>query len=261
MIQLDKVSKKLGIFELKDISFSLPAGYICGIAGRNGAGKTTLLHLLSGLYQPDSGAVMIFDSRYDTQEKQIHDSLGVVLNEDLMMKHLNLEKNGDYFGTYYSGYQKEQLLSYLKQFGLEKNRKFGKLSKGEKLKYQFAFALSCNPKLLILDEPTANFDVEFRKDFLKLLQEFIADGQKSVVLATHLMEDIDRLADYLIIWKTAEAFSQDRWKISGNSTVLCREKRTKSSCLTGKISLPWNRKNTGQRRLSDITVISTMIQN
>lgn len=114
------------------------------------------------------------------------------------MKHLNLEKNGDYFGTYYSGYQKEQLLSYLKQFGLEKNRKFGKLSKGEKLKYQFAFALSCNPKLLILDEPTANFDVEFRKDFLKLLQEFIADGQKSVVLATHLMEDIDRLADYLI---------------------------------------------------------------
>ena len=198
MIQLDKVSKKLGIFELKDISFSLPAGYICGIAGRNGAGKTTLLHLLSGLYQPDSGAVMIFDSRYDTQEKQIHDSLGVVLNEDLMMKHLNLEKNGDYFGTYYSGYQKEQLLSYLKQFGLEKNRKFGKLSKGEKLKYQFAFALSCNPKLLILDEPTANFEVDFRKDFLKLLQEFIADGQKSVVLATHLMEDIDRLADYLI---------------------------------------------------------------
>lgn len=111
MIQLDKVSKKLGIFELKDISVSLPAGYICGIAGRNGAGKTTLLHLLSGLYRPDSGAVMIFDSRYDTQEKQIHDSLGVVLNEDLMMKHLNLEKNGDYFGTYYSGYQKEQGLS------------------------------------------------------------------------------------------------------------------------------------------------------
>ena len=190
MIQVDKVCKKLGTFELKDISFTLPAGYICGIAGRNGAGKTTLLHLLSGLYQPDSGAVMIFDSKYDTQEKQIHDSLGVVLNEDLMMKHLSLEKNGDYFGAYYSGYQKEQLAVYLKQFGLEKNRKFGKLSKGEKLKYQFAFALSCNPELLILDEPTANFDVEFRKDFLKLLQEFIADGQKSVVLATHLMEDI-----------------------------------------------------------------------
>ena len=241
-IVCNHISKNYGKKEiLKNIDFTLEKGKIYGLIGRNGAGKTTLLHLLSGLYQPDSGAVMIFDSRYDTQEKQIHDSLGVVLNEDLMMKHLNLEKNGDYFGTYYSGYQKEQLLSYLKQFGLEKNRKFGKLSKGEKLKYQFAFALSCNPKLLILDEPTANFDVEFRKDFLKLLQEFIADGQKSVVLATHLMEDIDRLADYLI--------------------YLCREKLIKSSCLTGKISLPWNRKNTGQRRLADITVISTMIQN
>lgn len=84
---------------------------------------------------------MIFDSGYDTQEKQIHDSVGVVLNEDLMENHWSLEKNGDYYGKYYSGYQKEQLISYLKQFGLEKNRKFGKLSKGEKLKYQFAFAL------------------------------------------------------------------------------------------------------------------------
>lgn len=198
MIQLEQVSKRLGAFQLQDISFSLPAGYICGLAGRNGTGKTTLLHLLAGLYQPDSGQVEIFGSRYDTQEKQIHDGLGVVLNEDLMEKHWNLEKNGDYFGKYYSGYQKERLMAYLTRLGLEKSRKFGRLSKGEKLKYQFAFALSCNPKLLLLDEPTANFDVEFRRDFLKLLQEFIADGQKSVVLATHLMEDIDRLADYLI---------------------------------------------------------------
>lgn len=198
MIQLEQVSKRLGAFRLQDISFSLPAGYICGLAGRNGTGKTTLLHLLAGLYQPDSGQVEIFGSRYDTQEKQIHDGLGVVLNEDLMEKHWNLEKNGDYFGKYYSGYQKDRLMAYLTRFELEKSRKFGRLSKGEKLKYQFAFALSCNPKLLLLDEPTANFDVEFRQDFLKLLQEFIADGQKSVVLATHLMEDIDRLADYLI---------------------------------------------------------------
>ena len=240
MIQLENVCKKLGTFELKDVSFTLPAGYICGIAGRNGAGKTTLLHLLLGLYRPDSGQVMIFDSGYDTQEKQIHDSVGVVLNEDLMENHWSLEKNGDYYGKYYSGYQKEQLISYLKQFGLEKNRKFGKLSKGEKLKYQFAFALSCNPKLLILDEPTNDLDIRT----LTILEDYLDNYDGIVITVSH-----DRY------------FSQDRWKISGNSTVLCREKLIKSSCLTGKISLPWNRKNTGQRRLSDITVISTMIQN
>ena len=197
MIQLDKVSKKLGIFELKDISFSLPAGYICGIAGRNGAGKTTLLHLLSGLYQPDSGAVMIFDSRYDTQEKQIHDSLGVVLNEDLMMKHLNLEKNGDYFGTYYSGYQKEQLLSYLKQFGLEKNRKFGKLSKGEKLKYQFAFALSCNPKLLILDEPTNDLDIRT----LTILEDYLDNYDGIVITVSHDRYFLDRVVNRIFAFE------------------------------------------------------------
>ena len=72
------------------------------------------------------------------------------------------------------------------------------LSGGERTRLAMIKLLLEPVNLLILDEPTANFDVEFRKDFLKLLQEFIADGQKSVVLATHLMEDIDRLADYLI---------------------------------------------------------------
>jgi len=180
-------------------------GYICGIAGRNGAGKTTLLHLLSGLYQPDSGAVMIFDSRYDTQEKQIHDSLGVVLNEDLMMKHLNLEKNGDYFGTYYSGYQKEQLLSYLKQFGLEKNRKFGKLSKGEKLKYQFAFALSCNPKLLILDEPTNDLDIRT----LTILEDYLDNYDGIVITVSHDRYFLDSVCNRIVEVDKGSIYSYD----------------------------------------------------
>ena len=75
---------------------------------------------------------------------------------------------------------------------------FSHLSKGEKLKCQFAFALACKPKYLILDEPTANFDPEFRETFWKLLKDFVANGDRSVLLATHLTDDLDRMADYLI---------------------------------------------------------------
>lgn len=198
MIEMVGVSKRFCGFYMKDISFSLPEGYICGIAGENSSGKTTLLHLLAGLYRADTGKITIEQKSYNGQEKQIHDSLAAVLNEDLLFSSFSLEKNGDYFGKYYSGYEKEKYLRYLLEFELKKESKFGKLSKGEKLKCQFAFALACNPKILILDEPTANFDPKFREKFLKHLREFVSDGKRNVILATHLMEDLDCIADYLI---------------------------------------------------------------
>ena len=89
-------------------------------------------------------------------------------------------------------------MKYLEQFGLNAKMKFGKLSKGQKIKAQFVFALATDPKYLILDEPTANFDPEFKKDFLDVIMKFTEDGKKSVVLASHVMDELDRIADYLI---------------------------------------------------------------
>lgn len=198
MLKMDGVSKRLGSFSLKDISFEIPAGYICGLVGQNGAGKTTLLHLLLGLYQPDGGTVSIDGLTYAEQEKEIRNQTGTVLAEELFEPHFNLMDNADYYGAYFSGYSGEEMREYLSRFGLDGKRKFGKLSKGEKLKCQFAFALSCQPSLLILDEPVANFDPDFREQFFSMIRDFISDGKRSVVLATHLTEDLDRLADYLI---------------------------------------------------------------
>lgn len=198
MLKMDGVSKRLGSFSLKDISFEVPAGYICGLVGQNGAGKTTLLHLLLGLYQPDGGTVFIDGLTYAEQEKEIRNQTGTVLAEELFEPHFDLMDNADYYGAYFSGYSGEEMREYLSRFGLDGKQKFGKLSKGEKLKCQFAFALSCQPSLLILDEPVANFDPDFRGQFFSVIRDFISDGKRSVVLATHLTEDLDRLADYLI---------------------------------------------------------------
>ncbi len=198
MIQVSGVSKSVGTFVLKDITFDVPAGYICGLAGRNGAGKTTLLHLLLGLYKPEAGEIVIHGMSYGEEEKCIHDSIGTVLVEDLFDFHYSIRENADYYGSFFSRYDWQRMEEYLEEFHLDFRKKFGRLSKGEKLKCQFAFALAHDPMLLILDEPTANFDVDFRERFFEILQKFIADGQKSVVLATHLTEDLDRLADYLV---------------------------------------------------------------
>lgn len=93
----------------------------------------------------------------------------------------------------------------LKQYHLDPREKFGHLSKGQKLKCQFAFALACHPAYLFLDEPVANFDPEFKKQFFADLCAFIGDGERTAVLSTHETEDLDRLADYLIFMKEGEA--------------------------------------------------------
>lgn len=198
MIKIDNVSKSLGKFQLHNISLELPGGYICGLAGRNGAGKTTLLHLLLGLYRADEGQITIAGMSYEQAEQDIHDMIGTVLVEELFEPYYSILDNADHFGKYFSKYCRDRMEDYLKRFGLDGSRKFGKLSRGEKLKCQFAFALAHDPKLLVLDEPTGNFDPDFREQFLQLIKEFIADGTRSVILATHLTEDLDRLADYLI---------------------------------------------------------------
>lgn len=198
LLQADHLSKKIGDFQLNDISFALPPGYICGLIGKNGAGKTTLLHLILGLYQADEGRVLIDGIDYRSKEKQIHEVVGTVLVEDLLNPSMTLMQNADWYGKYYSHYSHECMEDLLSLFHLEKGRKFGRLSKGEKLKCQFAFALSHDARLLILDEPTGNFDPDFREQFFRILKEFIQDGTRSVILATHITEDLDRMADHII---------------------------------------------------------------
>lgn len=197
LIELREVSKHLGDFHLNNISLELPEGYIMGLIGPNGAGKTTLLHLILGLYRPEKGEILIDGMSYAKSEREIHEQIGTVLLEELFDAGMTLRENSDYYGSYYKNYDEHALENYLERFSLEPQRKYRALSKGEELKFQLAFALSHAPRLLVLDEPAGSFDPEFRAEFFKVLKEFIADGTKSVIISTHLTEDLDRMADYI----------------------------------------------------------------
>lgn len=198
MVKLTQVSKLVGTFTLKNINLEIPEGYIIGLIGANGCGKTTLLHILMGLYKPDNGDVEFMGRKYPQDERVLHDSIGVVLQERLYEDHMTLQENAAYYGRFYSDYDEKAFLQMLQEYELNPKQKYKTLSKGEELKYQFAFALAHHPKLLILDEPTGNFDPEFREEFLTALKNFIADGEHTVILATHLTEDLDKMADYII---------------------------------------------------------------
>lgn len=198
MVKISEVSKKMGNFKIDNASFELPSGYICGLVGKNAAGKTTLLHLIMGLYEPDEGDICINGLNYIDDEKKIKNMTGVVLNEELFDNEVSALDNGKKYGKFYAEYNYDLYCDYLDTFNVDKDIKLKNFSKGQKLKCQFAFALSCNPKLLILDEPTANFDLDFREIFWKTIREFVADGERNVIIATHLTDELDRMVDYII---------------------------------------------------------------
>lgn len=199
MLKLINVNKVLGNFELKDINFELPKGYIMGLIGQNGSGKTSIINTILGLYKVDSGSIYINNIELKKNEKVAKDEIGFVFCEELFTPYFTLLQNADFYGKYYSRYSKDEFIKYCNEFYLDENKKLKKFSKGEKLKFQFAFALSHRPKLLILDEPVGNFDPDFRKLFLKILSEFIKDGEHSVLISTNTMNELEMIADYIVM--------------------------------------------------------------
>lgn len=213
MLELVNVTKefKNSGFAAKDISFHLPKGYIMGLIGENGAGKSTIIKCILGLYRPDQGEIVIDGMQYAEHEKEIKNAIGFVLAEDMFPRNMSIANIARSFGKFYENFDYGMWQQYCERFGLSVTCKYQRLSKGERLKFQFAFALAHKPKLLVLDEPSAHFDPEFRKEFLKELSHFVEDGEHSVLLATHIMEDVEQLGDYITFVQDGTIlFSEDR---------------------------------------------------
>lgn len=201
MLKLLNVSKRRNRFLLDDISVELQGGYIMGLIGENGAGKTTLLELIAGLLSADKGRILVEGLSLAEEEAAVKQEIGVVFHGDMFDIHDTLLRNVRRYGRFYQNYEEGIWQKYAALFGLDGKKRYGRLSKGEKLKFALAFALSHQPKLLLLDEPAANFDKDFRQIFGKVLREYVAGGENTVILSTHLTTDLDMLADYLLFIK------------------------------------------------------------
>lgn len=201
MLKVENVSKRRNTFLLDNISIELPEGYIMGLIGENGAGKTTLLQITAGLLSADKGGIRLDGISIAEEETAVKQEIGTVLHGDMFDVRDTLLRNGNRYGRFYRHYEESALKEHMQKFGLDGRKKYGRLSKGEKLKFAMAFALSHKPKLLLLDEPAANFDKEFRTLFIKVLRDYVAGGENYVILSTHLTSDIDMLADYLLFIK------------------------------------------------------------
>ena len=179
------VCRQQGKFELRDISFTLPRGYIMGLVGRMGSGKTTLLKSILNPSLIKSGSV-----EYEGQA-------GFIMEDAPFFAEATLKENMDVFKNLYRNYDEKEFYERLKRVELEDHKVYGLLSKGEKVRFQFAFAMGHHPRLLLLDEPTSGLDVTFRREFLYMLQEAVEKQMISVIFSTHLTDELERIADFI----------------------------------------------------------------
>lgn len=185
-------------FKLGPVNIDIPRGYIIGVQGENGAGKSTFLRMLMGNYKDMTGSVLLDGKDVRDNKEYTFNSIGYISDKRAFFEMEDAFGNEAYYSDFYNAWDKERYRKLLNTLNVPKTTGIGKLSKGERVKFQLAFCAAYNPEVMLLDEPTAGLDPVFRDDFLKTLQELVAEYETTILLATHLDEDLNKIADYII---------------------------------------------------------------
>lgn len=197
ILEVKQLRKNFKNFALKDISFTLPKGYIMGFIGPNGAGKSTTIKLIMNLLKKDGGQINVFGKDHIKYEKEIKNHIGFVYDQNHFYEELTLREMKNVIAPFYDSWDDKMFDKYMKIFELPINKKIKDLSKGMKMKFSLAIALSHNAKLLIMDEPTSGLDPIVRSELLDILYDIIQDEEKSIFFSTHITSDLDKVADYI----------------------------------------------------------------
>ncbi len=214
MLEIKNLSKKFKTFELDNVSFKLEPGYIMGFIGPNGAGKSTTIKLIMNLLKKDSGEIKIFGKDNIEFEKEIKNRIGFVYDESYFYEDLTIKQMKNIIAPFYKEWDEKLFNKYISDFDLDLNQKIKKLSKGMKMKFSLAIALSHNADLIIMDEPTSGLDPVFRREILDILYNVIQDEKKSIFFSTHITTDLEKIADYItFINKGKVVFSKSKDEI------------------------------------------------
>ncbi|WP_152396046.1 ABC transporter ATP-binding protein [Paenibacillus guangzhouensis] len=196
-IEVRNLSKSYSQFSVDNISLDIKKGYITGLIGPNGAGKSTLIKMMLGIVRPSAGSIRMLGAEMPSEEITIKQSVGIVSDDCFYYEHLSLKDMKKVIAPFYTKWNEAKFNRYMEQFELSPMKKIKELSKGMKIKFALAIALSHEAELLIMDEPTSGLDPVFRRELLDLLAEIMQDERNTILFSTHITTDLDRIADYI----------------------------------------------------------------
>ena len=193
-IELKGLKKSFPDFTLGPVDLAVPEGTILGLIGENGAGKSTTIKLMLGLLRTDGGSITILGQDAKKLDKN---EIGVVLDEPGFPSLLNAKEIRSFLKDIYRNWDDAAWQDYMRRFELPQEKKFTEFSKGMKMKFAIAAAMSHHARLLILDEPTSGLDPVVRDEVVGILSEFTREPDHSVLLSSHIVSDLEKLCDYI----------------------------------------------------------------
>ncbi|KKB73147.1 MULTISPECIES: ABC transporter ATP-binding protein [Bacillus] len=204
ILEIKNVSKSYQDFSLKNVSITLQKGYIMGFIGPNGAGKSTTIKLIMNIIKKDSGDISIFGLDHERHQLDIKQRIGFVYDENHFYEELTIEEMKGIVSPFYARWDEAVFQQYAKDFRLPLKRRIKDLSKGMKMKFSLAIALSHHADLLIMDEPTSGLDPLVRSELLDVLQTLLQDENKSIFFSTHITSDLEKVADFITFIQNGE---------------------------------------------------------
>ena len=197
VISLRGVEKSYGDFTLGPVDLEVEPGYVVAVVGPNGSGKSTLFRMLMNLARPDAGTVGLFGGEYPEDEVAIKQRIGYVPESAVGHDEMTAKSLGRFVSHWYPTWNQRLYDDLVERSGIGRGKKFRNLSKGMQRRLSFALAAATGADLLLLDEPTDGVDPFARREMLEDITAHVQDGERTVVFATHVMEEVRRVADYV----------------------------------------------------------------
>jgi ABC-2 type transport system ATP-binding protein len=199
IMRAQALGKKYGRREaLTDCTLEIPPGHVVGLVGPNGAGKTTLLKIACGMLAPTSGRIEVLGEEPNGAPAHLA-KVGYVAQETPTYASLSVADHLTLGARMNPRWDAKLASARVEQLGLDPKQKAGKLSGGQRAQLALTVAVAKRPELLILDEPVASLDPLARRGFLRHLMESVAENDTSAILSSHLVSDLERVCDYLIV--------------------------------------------------------------
>ena len=199
VLQAEALSKRYGRrVALSDCTLAIPPGHVVGLVGPNGAGKTTLLHIAVGLLAPTAGSIAVLGGHPGSGAAQLA-KVGFVAQDTPTYAGLSVADHLRFGAHTNPGWDQQLAEDRIARLGLDPSQKAGKLSGGQRAQLALTLAIAKRPDLLILDEPVASLDPLARREFLQGLMAHVAEHGAGVILSSHLVSDLERVCDYLIV--------------------------------------------------------------
>jgi len=185
-----------GATALDNFTADIPAGSIYGLVGTNGSGKSTLLRLISGIYQPDGGSITV-DGEAPFENMSVKSRVVHVSDDLHFLPQSTMDEMANFYGGIYKSFDRDTYKEMCGRFPIDPKKKIGKFSKGMKRQTALILALACRPKILLLDEAFDGLDPVIRIGLRKILADVIADGDVTVIIASHNLRELEDLCDHM----------------------------------------------------------------